>query len=215
MVLKIGGIARLWTNITSQPREALPLTFKKVLPTGNSFSLAASASFACFSPPRWTEPFSFCTVFLPVTLEVLHRPSIVFRILNCSQIAKKQTKRFLQLQTLSQLAGRMPDLGLWRVNNSSSLQYFHCYRQERIMQETSGYLISVFSVSHWQALREFNTAVPQSLSYEPGFSTLGTRSFWLHSDFLCFHSLYHLWAVFSQVSPNSYNKLKIKLTYIK
>lgn len=62
------------------------------------------------------------------------------------------------------------------------------------MQETRSYLIGVFNVSHFQTpdKLEFNTAVPKNLSSGPAFNTLNTRSFWLHSDSLRFHSLYHL-----------------------
>lgn len=82
-------------------------------------------------------------------LEVPCGLSRAFGNLNCSQAARKQSKRFLQLQTLSQPAGRMLDLGLGGVNNSSSLQYCHCYRQERTTQERSGYSLGVLSVSHF------------------------------------------------------------------
>lgn len=133
-------------------------------------------------------------------LKVLCGLSRVFGNLNSCQAAGKQRKKFLQLQTLSQPAGWMLDLVLWGVNKSSSLQYFHCYRQEGSTQGRNGYSQGVLRL-------QCPKASPRGQN-----SSLGTRRFWLQPDFLGFHSFCHLWAVSSQASPAQI-ELNIKLTH--
>lgn len=48
VVLRTRDITGLWTNITSQPMEALPVTLNKNLPMSNPFSLASFSIFCIF-----------------------------------------------------------------------------------------------------------------------------------------------------------------------